>query len=52
MQNFDGISFLWAAALIALIGMFYGLQALVGHRNVARDAEGDYDYRQPHGMIG
>lgn len=51
MQSFDGISFLWAVALLAVIAAFYGLQAVIGYRNVARDAEEDYDYRQPQGMI-
>ncbi len=51
MQKFDGISVLWAAALLALIGIFYAGRALIGYRNVARDAEADFDYRQPQGMI-
>jgi len=51
MKNFDGISFLWAVALLALIGVFYGIQAFFGYRTVARDAEEDYDYKQPQGMI-
>ncbi len=51
MQNFNGISVLWAAALLALIGVFYAARALIGYRNVARDAETDFDYRQPQGMI-
>ncbi len=51
MQSFDGISVLWAAALLALIGVFYAAKAFIGYRNVARDAEADFDYRQPQGMI-
>jgi len=51
MQNFDGISFLWALGLLALIGAFYGLRAFLGFRNVTRDALEDYDYKQERGML-
>jgi len=51
MQNFDGISFIWAIVLLALIGGFYALQAYLGFRNVAQDAEGDYDYKQERSML-
>jgi len=51
MQKFDGISFLWAVALLAIIGLSYGLRAFIGYRNIARDAEDDYDYKEPQGMI-
>ena len=51
MQNFDGISFLWAVALLAAIAMVYAARAFLGYRNVARDAQEDYDYKQERGML-
>jgi len=51
MQNFDGISFLWALGLLTLIGALYSLRALLGFRSVARDAHEDYDYKQERGML-
>ncbi len=51
MQSFEGISFWWAIAIFAVIGLVYALRAFLGYRNVARDAEADYKYKQPEGMI-
>jgi len=51
MQKFEGISFLWAVALLALIGLGYGLRAVLGYRQISRDAEEDYDYKQERGML-
>ena len=51
MRSFEGISFWWAIALLALIGLVYALRAFLGYRNVARDAEADYEYKSPQGMI-
>jgi len=51
VQKFEGISFLWALALFAVVGLVYAVRAFLGYRNVARDAEADYDYKQPQGMI-
>ena len=51
MQKFDGISFLWAVALLAVIGFLYGLRAFMGYRNVSQDAVEDYDYKQERGML-
>lgn len=51
MRSFEGISFLWAVALLALIGLLYSLRAYFGFRDVARDAEDDYDYKQERGML-
>lgn len=51
MKNFDGISFLWAVALLAFIGVVYGLRAVVGYRNISKDAAEDYDYKQERGML-
>lgn len=51
MQKFEGISFLWAVAILAIVGLFYGLRAFIGYRNVARDAAQDYDYKLEQGML-
>jgi len=51
MQNFDGISFLWAVGLLSFIGLAYGLRAFLGFLTVARDAQEDYDYKQERGML-
>ena len=51
MQKFDGISFLWAVGLLAIIALCYGLRAFIGYRNVARDAEEDYAYKQERSML-
>lgn len=51
MQNFDGISFLWAVGLLALIGLFYAVRAFIGFRSVARDAQEDYDYKAERSML-
>lgn len=51
MQRFEGISFLWALIIIAAIALVYGLRALIGYRNVLRDAQIDYSYKSSEGMI-
>jgi len=51
MQNFEGISFLWALVLLALIALIYGVRAIIGYRNVARDAEADYNFKLGENMI-
>ena len=51
MKNFEGISFLWAVGLLALIGTVYALRAFLGYRNVTQDAEQDYDYKKEHKML-
>jgi len=51
MQNFDGISFLWAVGLLAFIGVFYALRAILGFRAVAQDAQDDYDYKKECNML-
>lgn len=51
MKNLETISFLWAILLFALIGLLYALRAFLGFREVARDAEADYDYKQERGML-
>lgn len=51
MKSFEGISFWWAIVILAVIGLVYALRAFLGYRNVARDAEEDYNYKHPQGMI-
>ena len=51
MKNFEGISFLWAVGLLALIGLIYALRAYLGYRSVAQDAAQDYDYKKTRGML-
>lgn len=51
MQKFEGISFLWAIALLLLIGLFYGVRAFMGFRNVAKEAVEDYTYKKERGML-
>ena len=51
MQKFEGISFVWALALVALIALIYGVRAFLGYRQVARDAEEDYAFKSGEGMI-
>jgi len=51
MQKFEGISFLWALVLVAIIALIYGVRAFIGYRNVARDAEADYTYRREQNML-
>jgi len=51
MKNFEGISFLWAIGLLALIGLLYSIRAFIGFRDVARDAQDDYDYKQERKML-
>lgn len=51
MQKFEGISFLWAIGLLFLIGLSYAVRAFLGFRDVARDAEEDYDYKQKRSML-
>ncbi len=51
MQHFDGISFLWAIALLTGVAILYGLRAVIGYNRVAKDAAAEYDYRMGKGMI-
>ena len=51
MQKFEGISFLWAIVLLAVIGLSYAVRALIGFRGVAKDAAEDYDYKQSNKML-
>jgi len=44
MPSLSGLSFNWALLIIGVILAFYGLRAALGYRNVARDAQDDYDY--------
>lgn len=51
MRNFEGISFLWAVAILALIGLLYSVRAYIGFRDIERDAQEDYGYKQERGML-
>lgn len=51
MQKFEGISFIWALALLAVFALIYGVRAFIGFRNVARDAEADYAFKSDQNMI-
>lgn len=51
MQKFEGISFVWALALLGVIALIYGVRAFVGFRNVARDAQADYAFKADQNMI-
>ena len=51
MQKFEGISFVWALALLALLALIYGVRAFLGYRQVAQDAEEDYAFKSKEGMV-
>lgn len=51
MPSLSGLSFNWALLIIGVILAFYGLRAALGYRNVARDAQDDYDYKAQHNML-
>jgi len=51
MITFGGISFNWFILGFALIGLIYALRAGLGYYNVAKDAQADYAYKHPQGMI-
>lgn len=51
MQFFEGLSFIWVMGLLVIIGLFYGVQAFLGYKAVARDALSDYEYKKTEGMI-
>jgi len=51
MPSLSGLSFHWALLIIGVIVVFYGLRAVIGYRNVARDAQDDFDYKSQHKML-
>lgn len=51
MPGLQGISFLWAAALIAVLALVYAVRAWLGYRQVAQDASDDYEYKAAQGMV-
>jgi len=51
MRAFEGISFIWALTLVALIALIYGVRAFIGYRTVAKDAEIDFAYKSEQGML-
>ncbi len=50
MPTLSGISFNWFIVILGVIIAFYGIRAAIGYRNVARDAEDDYQYKTQQGM--
>ena len=51
MQKFEGISFVWALVLMGGIALFFAVRALLSWRQVRRDAQADYAYKQSNGMV-
>ena len=51
MQKFQGISFVWALALMGAIALVFGIRTFVGWQQVRRDARADYDYKCANGMV-
>lgn len=51
MQAFDGISFMWALALLGGIALIFGVRAALGWRQVRSDARADYEYKLANGMM-
>jgi amino acid transporter len=50
MPSLSGLSFNWVFLIVGIIIFIYGLRAFLGYRNVARDAEDDYQYKVKNGM--
>lgn len=51
MQQFSGISFLWATFSLAILGVIYTLAYFLLTLKIAKDAEADYLYKSLNGMI-
>lgn len=51
MQQFSGISFLWATFSLAILGVIYALAYFLLTHKVSKDAEADYLYKSLNGMI-
>jgi len=51
MKSFEGISFLWAIALMAGLAAIFSLRALLAWLSVRRDARADFDYKRTQGMV-
>jgi hypothetical protein len=51
MQQFSGISFLWATFSLAILGVIYTLAYFLLTHKIAKDAEADYLYKSLNGMI-
>ena len=51
MQKFQGISFVWALVLMAVLALIFGIRAFWGWRNVCSDAHADYEYKRANGMV-
>lgn len=51
MKSFDGISFWWALAGLAVLALILGLRSWLGRRQVRADARADYAYKVEQNMI-
>ena len=51
MQKFEGISFVWALAIVAVGLLIFGLRAFFEHRRLESDAEKDFEFKSQKGMI-
>ena len=51
MQKFEGISFVWALALMAGLALFFSARALWAWQEVRRDARADYAYKHANDMV-
>lgn len=51
MQKFEGISFLWALALMGVLALIFTVRAIWAWQQVRRDAQADYAYKQANGMV-
>ena len=51
MQKFEGISFVWALALMGSIAFIFTLRAFIAWRQVRNDAQADFDYKKSNGMV-
>ena len=51
MQQFSGISFLWATFALAIMGVTYAVAYFLLTYKVLKDAEADYLYKSLNDMI-
>jgi len=51
MQKFEGISFVWALVLMAVLAVIFIFRAIWAWQQVRRDAQADYDYKHANGMV-
>lgn len=51
MQKFEGISFIWALVLMAVLALVFGIRAFMAWHSVRSDARADYEYKRSNGMV-